>query len=269
MRQLHRLIQANRGRGSFRAEGNRLVIYDVIVASDADAAWLGGVSAETFQREIRAMGGDIELRINSPGGDVFAARAMAQAIREHPGKVTAYVDGVAASAASLLAVTAAETVMAPGSMMMIHEAWTMALGNKGDFLATAALLGKIDASIVETYQAKAGGEPEAWAAAMAAETWYTAAEAVTAGLADRVSEAKPAAAQAAWDLSVYDKAPAAKTVQISTEGTQVTCQHAQGEAVLTALLAPDPAPVQAEADLQFEHEHRKRLLAVRLLSTAA
>lgn len=269
MRQLHRLIQANRGRGSFRAEGNRLVIYDVIVASDADAAWLGGVSAETFQREIRAMGGDIELRINSPGGDVFAARAMAQAIREHPGKVTAYVDGVAASAASLLAVTAAETVMAPGSMMMIHEAWTIALGNKGDFLATAALLEKIDASIVETYQAKAGGEPEAWAAAMAAETWYTAAEAVAAGLADRVSEAKPAAAQAAWDLSVYDKAPAAKTVQISTEGTQVTCQLAQGETTLTATPAPEPAPVQAEADPQFEHEHRKRLLAVRLLSTAA
>jgi ATP-dependent protease ClpP protease subunit len=269
MRQLHRLIQANRGRGSFRAEGNRLVIYDVIVASDADAAWLGGVSAETFQREIRAMGGDIELRINSPGGDVFAARAMAQAIREHPGKVTAYVDGVAASAASLLAVTAAETVMAPGSMMMIHEAWTIGLGNKGDFLATAALLEKIDASIVETYQAKAGGEPEAWAAAMAAETWYTAAEAVAAGLADRVSEAKPAAAQAAWDLSVYDKAPAAETVQVSTEGTQVTCQLAQGETTLTATPAPEPAPVQAEANPQFEHEHRKRRLAVRLLSPAA
>jgi ATP-dependent protease ClpP protease subunit len=269
MRQLHRLIQANRGRGSFRAEANRLVIYDVIVASDADAAWLGGVSAEAFQRELRAMSGDVELRINSPGGDVFAARAMAQAIREHPGKVTAYVDGVAASAASLLAVTAAETVMAPGSMMMIHEAWTIGLGNKGDFLATAALLEKIDASIVETYQAKAGGEPEAWAAAMAAETWYTAAEAVAAGLADRVSEAKPPAAQAAWDLGVYDNAPAAETVQVSTEGTQVTCQLAQGETVLTTTPAPEPAPVQAEAAPQFEHEQRKRRLAVRLLSPAA
>jgi len=269
MRQLHRLIQANRGRGSFRAEGNRLVIYDVIVASDADAAWLGGVSAETFQREIRAMGGDIELRINSPGGDVFAARAMAQAIREHPGKVTAYVDGVAASAASLLAVTAAETVMAPGSMMMIHEAWTIGLGNKGDFLATAALLEKIDASIVETYQAKAGGEAEAWAAAMSAETWYTAAEAVAAGLADRVSEAKPAAAQAAWDLSVYDKAPAAETVQVSTEGAQVTCQLAQGETVQTAPPAPAPAPVQAEADPQVEIQQRLAQVKARLLRVPA
>ena len=177
---------------------------------------------------------------------------MAQAIREHPGKVTAYVDGVAASAASLLAVTAAETVMAPGSMMMIHEAWTIGLGNKGDFLATAALLEKIDASVVETYQAKAGGEPEAWAAAMAAETWYTAAEAVAAGLADRVSEAKAPAAQAAWDLGVYDNAPAAEA-------------------------APAPAPVepQAEAqpepqpDPQIEIQQRTRRLAARLLCNPA
>jgi len=251
MRQLHRLIQANRGRGSFRAEGNRLAVYDVIVSSDANAAWLGGVSAEAFARELRAMTGDVELRINSPGGDVFAARAMAQAMREHPGKVTAYVDGVAASAASLLAVSAAETVMAPGSMMMIHEAWTIALGNKGDFLATAALLEKIDASIVETYQAKAGGEPAQWAALMAAETWYTAAEAVQAKLADRVSEAKPAAAQAAWDLGVYDNAPAPAPEPVAAQ------------------LAPEPQPVQAEADPQIEIEHRKRRLAVRLLCTPA
>ncbi len=255
MRQLHRLIQANRGRGAFRAEGNRLVVYDVIVASDSDAAWLGGISAEAFARELRAMAGDVELRINSPGGDVFAARAMAQAMREHQGKITAYVDGVAASAASLLAVSASETVMAPGSMMMIHEAWTIALGNKGDFLATAALLEKIDASIVETYQAKAGGDPAEWAALMAAETWYTGAEAVEAGLADRVAEDKPAAAQAAWDLGVYDNAPAG----------QVQAQAPEP--------APEPAPVlepvQAEAGPQTEIEHRKRLLALRLLSHAA
>jgi len=259
MRDLHRLIQANRGRGSFRAEGNRLVVYDVIVASDADAAWLGGVSAEAFARELRAMAGDVELRINSPGGDVFAARAMAQAMREHPGKITAYVDGVAASAASLLAVSASETVMAPGSMMMIHEAWTFALGNKGDFLATAALLEKIDASIVETYQAKAGGEPAQWAAEMAAETWYTAAEAVEAGLADRLAEDKPAAAQATWDLGVYDNAPAG----------QVQAQAPASVQEPEPIPAPAAEPVQAEAGPQTEIEHRERLLAVRLLSTAA
>jgi hypothetical protein len=86
---------------------------------------------------------------------------------------------------------------------------------------------------------------------------------VTAGLADRVSEAKPAAAQAAWDLSVYDKAPAAETVQVSTEGPQFTF------APVAAPEAPEPAPVQAQADPQFEHEHRNRRHAFRLLSTAA
>ena len=259
MRQLHRLIQANRGRGAFRAEGNRLVVYDVIVASDSDAAWMGGISAETFARELRAMAGDVELRINSPGGDVFAARAMAQAMREHPGKITAYVDGVAASAASLLAVSASETVMAPGAMMMIHEAWTIALGNKGDFLATAALLEKIDASIVETYQAKAGGDPAEWAALMAAETWYTAAEAVEAGLADRLAQDKPAAAQAAWDLGVYDNAPAGQGQAQAPASVQEP----------EPIPAPAPEPVRAEADPQSEIEHRRRLLAVRLLSPAA
>ncbi len=139
--------------------------------------------------------------------------------------------------------------------MMIHEAWTIALGNKGDFLATAALLEKIDATIVETYQAKAGGDPAEWAALMASETWYTGAEAVEAGLADRVAEDKPAAAQAAWDLGVYDNAPAG----------QVQAQAPEP--------APEPAPVlepvQAEADPQTEIKHRKRLLALRLLSPAA
>lgn len=260
MRQLHRLIQANRGRGAFRAEGNRLVVYDVIVASDSDAAWMGGISAEAFARELRAMSGDVELRINSPGGDVFAARAMAQAMREHPGKITAYVDGVAASAASLLAVSASETVMAPGSMMMIHEAWTMALGNKGDFLATAALLEKIDASIVETYQAKAGGDPAEWAALMAAETWYTAAEAVEAGLADRLAQDVTLwNATAAWDLGVYDNAPAGRGQAEAPASVQEP----------EPIPAPAPEPVRAEADPQTEIEHRKRLLALRLLSTAA
>lgn len=260
MRQLHRLIQANRGRGQpIRSEGNRLVVYDVIVASDSDAAWMGGISAEAFARELRAMSGDVELRINSPGGDVFAARAMAQAMREHTGKITAYVDGVAASAASLLAVSAGETVMAPGAMMMIHEAWTVALGNKGDFLATATLLEKIDASIVETYLGKAGGDPAEWAALMAAETWYTAAEAVEAGLADRLAQDKPAAAQAAWDLGVYDNAPAG----------QVEAQAPASAQEPEPIPAPAPEPVRAEADPQSEIEHRKRLLAVRLLSPAA
>jgi ATP-dependent Clp protease protease subunit len=100
------LLKANAKRGEFRAEGNTIYLYDVIVACDADAEWFGGVSAESFVKTLSAMSGDVNLHINSPGGDVFAGVAMAQAIRSYDGKVVAHIDGLAASAASAVAVAA-------------------------------------------------------------------------------------------------------------------------------------------------------------------
>jgi ATP-dependent Clp protease protease subunit len=97
----------------------------------------------------------IHLRINSPGGDVFAARSMVTAIRGHQArKVIAHIDGLAASAASFVAIAAAEVVMTQGAMLMIHNAWSIAYGNKDDFLAMADLLEKIDESIVTDYERK-------------------------------------------------------------------------------------------------------------------
>ena len=154
------LYRANARRGQFSAQGNTLFVYDVIVGSDADAEWFGGVSPEAFTKALRAMIGPVSVRINSPGGDVFAGRAMAQAMREYPDEITAHVDGVAASAASLLAVTPARCIMAPGSMLMIHQAWTIGLGNAGDFRATAELLAKIDVTIADDYAAKSGRPAE-------------------------------------------------------------------------------------------------------------
>jgi ATP-dependent Clp protease protease subunit len=126
----------------------------VIVAADADAEWFGGVSAESFVQTLAGMSGDVELRINSPGGDVFGAKAMAQAVRDYPGQVTAHVDGIAASAATFLTAVADKTVMAPGSMQMIHKAWTIALGNADDF-ASLGVLDKIDGTIADAYAAAA------------------------------------------------------------------------------------------------------------------
>jgi ATP-dependent protease ClpP protease subunit len=206
MHSLRRLLASNARRGSFRAEGSTLYIYDVIVASDADAEWLGGVSAETVVKQIRDATGPITLRINSPGGDVFAARAIQAAIEAHDGEVTAQVDGYAASAASLIAVAADKCIMASGAFMMIHKAWTITLGNSDDLMESASLLEKIDGSLAETYAAKAGGEAAAYAELMRAETWFTAQEAIDAGLADEVT-AKAPKASAQWDLSAYAKAP--------------------------------------------------------------
>jgi ATP-dependent protease ClpP protease subunit len=203
------LLRNNAKRGEFKAEGNTIYLYDVIVSSKEEADWFGGVDAETFVQTMKGMKGDISLRVNCPGGDVFAARAMAQAIREHDGTVTAHVDGYAASAASFVTSVADKTVMGPGSMLMIHKAWSLALGNADDMMATASLLEKIDGTIVETYEAAAksrGKDVSDFAGLMSRETWLTGVEAIDLGLADEVAEASPKNA-AKWDLSAYDNAP--------------------------------------------------------------
>jgi ATP-dependent Clp protease protease subunit len=114
------------------------------------------VSLQAFAKAIAGMTGDVHLRINSPGGDVFAGIAMAQLIREYKGgQVIAHVDGYAASAASLLALAAQQNASwRRQSMLMIHSAWTIAIGNSEELLETAALLDKIDGQLAEGYAAK-------------------------------------------------------------------------------------------------------------------
>jgi ATP-dependent Clp protease, protease subunit len=233
MRGLLQFYAANRGRGQGLAvqaaagEPGLIEVYDVIVSSDADAAWMGGASAESFVKAVRGFAGDeLHVRVNSPGGDVFAGVAMAQALRESPARVVVHVDGWAASAASLLVAAADEAVVSPGGMVMIHKAWTIALGNADDFMKEAAVLEKIDGQLAETYQRKAGGDVADWLAAMTAETWYTGAEAVAAGLADRVAEAKPAKALARFDASAFANAP-----QLPAEAVDVGAAAAQIAAV--------------------------------------
>lgn len=149
------LLASNRRKGEFRAEtgegGNTIYLYDQIVATEDDVSWFGGVAADTFVKTLLGMDGPVLLRINSPGGDVFAARAMAQAIREYSGQVTARVDGYAASAASFITSVADRTEMAPGSMLMIHKAMTVGWGNADEHTATANLLNKVDGTIAATY----------------------------------------------------------------------------------------------------------------------
>src|SRR3546814_3763793 len=102
------------------------------------------------------MEGPCSCRIDSPGGDVFGGRAIAQAIREYSGEVTCHIDGLAASAASYIAIAGDRVVAAPGAFLMIHRAWTFALGNCNDLVAQAGVLEKIDGTIAASYAAKAG-----------------------------------------------------------------------------------------------------------------
>jgi ATP-dependent Clp protease protease subunit len=156
---LLQLMMDNLGtpRAALRAETNgdeaTIYLYDVI------DDWFG-ISAKAFAEQLAGITAKvIHLRINSPGGDVFAARSMVTAIRGHQAKVIAHIDGLAASAASFIALSAAEVEMTQGAMLMIHKAWSIAVGNSDDFLSMAALLEKVDASIVTDYERKTEAHP--------------------------------------------------------------------------------------------------------------
>jgi ATP-dependent Clp protease protease subunit len=183
-------------------ESSRIELYDVI---DDDF----GVSASDFTAALNGISAaEISLHINSPGGDVFTARAMVAAIAAHPSNITAYVDGLAASAASYVAMACDKVVMQEGAMMMIHNAWSFAMGNAADMRATADLLEKIDDSIVSDYMRKTGMPAGEIKAMMTAETWLDATEAVDKGFADSVvTNEKGSKTKAAWNLSAYANAP--------------------------------------------------------------
>ena len=154
-------------------------------------SWGGiwGVSAEEVSAALDSLPETvthIQLRINSPGGDGFEGLAILNMLRAHPATVTAVVDGLAASAASFIASGCDETVMSPGTQMMIHDAWGFAMGNASDMAKAQNFLDSISDSIADLYAEASNGTRAKWRGLMKDETWFTAKESVQAGLADRV-----------------------------------------------------------------------------------
>lgn len=189
------------------ADEAEIFLYDAIVDSELEAEWWGGVAPQSFVKELRAItASTIHLRINSPGGSVFAARAIETALREHSARVVVHIDGLAASAATFIAMAGDEIRMAPGAMFMIHKAWTYAWGNANDLRSTADLLDKVDSTLVTTYAKRTGASAEQITEWMAAETWFTAEEAKDAGFVDQVTEDEAqaeASASPTWNLSAF------------------------------------------------------------------
>ena len=153
-------------------------------------SWGGywGVSTKDVGNVLDALPDEVTqivLRINSPGGEVFEAVSILNMLRAHKASVVAVVDGLAASAASVLAAGCDEAVMSPGTQMMIHKPSSYAWGDADALRKSAGVLDSVEASIVEIYSDKAGARD--WAALLADETWLTAKEAVSIGLADRVA----------------------------------------------------------------------------------
>jgi len=201
---LMQLYADNRDRPrQFRAEqgedGITLYLYDAIGS-------YFGIGAEEFVRSLNDIRDDrIHLRINSPGGDVFEARAMQTAIRQHSAEVIVHIDGLAASAATGISMAGDRIEMAEGAFFMIHNAWTLGLGNANDFEELAAMLRKVDGSINRDYQRKTGADEKQIADWMDTETWFTAEEAQTNGFIDDVFTGS--GTDNRWDLSAYTNTP--------------------------------------------------------------
>lgn len=168
-----------------------------------------GVTAADFVRDFSAIKSkEITLRVSSPGGSVFDGIPIYNAIGRHPATVTAYIDGLAASAASFIVMAADKVVMSPHSQMMIHEASGLVIGPAGDMRQMADFLDKASDNIAGIYSERAGGTVEDWRALMVAETWFSDQEAVDAGLADSIdgkdteeapTPSRPAPAKASVD----------------------------------------------------------------------
>lgn len=218
-----------------------------IYVYDAIGGW-DGVQAGNFVKSIAAIEkSSIHLRINSPGGDVFDTRAIKTALEQHPSRVTAFIDGLAASSASFLMMAADDIRIAKGAFVMIHNPWGFAMGDAAEMRATAVLLDQVGSAIRGDYAARTGLEEEELARMMNAETWMPAEEAVEKGFCDSImtKRAKASAmAHRAFDLSAFDHPP----------------KLLIAKAALAA--AEKKAKVKAFQDLEASRARREKLLRI-------
>ena len=187
-------------------EETEILLYDEI-------SWLG-ITADAFKRELDAIESPtINLRINSPGGDVFDGLAIYNALREHPAKVITHIDGVAASMASVIALAGDEVRMAENAFFMIHNPWSVVIGNAKDLRKEADLLDKVSGSLVMAYEKKSGVSAEELQGLMDDTTWLHADEAADMGFVDVVTgrEDDESEIAACFDLSIFANVPDALT----------------------------------------------------------
>jgi ATP-dependent Clp protease protease subunit len=190
---------------TYAANGDAVDIFlKGIISSD-----FGVGAAELRNAFTFADGKDVNLYINSPGGDVFEAREMQGVITGHKGKVTAIIQGVAASAATIVSLASSRVEMLKGSRYMIHNGRSICFGEKADMKATFDLLTSFDKELSGEYASHTGQTAAQCATWMDAETWFTADEAKKNGFVHEVtSNTQNAAIKQTWNLSAYANAPA-------------------------------------------------------------
>lgn len=165
-------------------EDGRTLYFDGYIAQDS---WFDDdITPKQFKAELSASNGDVSVWINSPGGDVFAASQIYTMLKEYKGKVTVKIDGIAASAASVIAMAGDEILMSPVAMMMIHNPSTLIWGEESDMIKAKEMLSEVKESIINAYEVKTNLSRSKISKMMDAETWFSAKKAVELGFADKV-----------------------------------------------------------------------------------
>lgn len=210
-------------------EGPRVAVVNIFAQIGGGFFSDDGVTAKSFVDAVNELGDldEIEMHINSPGGEVFDGLAIYNYLRRHPAKVTAYVDGVAASIASVIAMAGDKIIMPSNAQIMVHDPWSFAIGNSTEMRKSADTLDRVKSGLLAVYQERTGKSDDEISALMTAETWISAEQAVELGFADEIEE--PIRAAASFDMDeVRAMAQAAAQARIDAQAA--------------APQATDPAP---------------------------
>ena len=206
-------------------EGRTLLLDGVI----SDETWWGDeVTPQIFRSELNVTEGDITLWINSPGGDCYAAAQIYNMLKEYPGKVAVKIDGIAASAASVVAMAGATVEISPVGMLMIHNPATISIGDTHEMERTITFLSEIKESIINAYEIKTGLSRAKISRLMDAETWMNAKKAVELGFADSVLYAVQRPVTDAADGLIFSRAAVTNSL-LSKIGQGKTRNHVDAE----------------------------------------
>ncbi len=260
--------------------GDELHIDGEIASEESWWGPMGQVVARRFRQRL-SMTGDVTVYINSPGGDVFAGAEIYTALREHSkngkGKVTVKVSGIAASAASVIAMAGDEVLMSPVAYMMIHDPWTFAAGNAREMEHQAAVLKEVGEGLIAAYTAKTGKSRDEVVGMLAAETYMSAQRAVDEGFADGIlyeeapkptgkdgKDGKPAAQPARTLMKASRYGPSAICAMIGqavTDGIQAGLNGQAAAAAQAAQQMTGAAQPDQDAARRAEIAQRALLMA--------
>jgi len=272
MRINNRSIFKPKARGAYKIEAkadeSSVYLYDEI-------SWWG-INAEQFVKDMNAIASPtINLHVNSPGGSVFDGTAIFNAIKQHKSKFVAHVDGLAASIASVIIMAADEIRMGEGAFLMIHNPYSLVIGDAEDMRKEADLLDKVTGTIAQTYANKTGKDLEEIKDMMSSESWFTAQEALDAGLVDTIEkdekeDKKKAAHSNLFDLSAFANVPD-KLKEMKLEPTareaekalrDVGFSRSQAKAILSEGIKTGQRDVEPEIEPVLEPEAKRDVLLV-------